>query len=394
MNKKLIYILSLDIGGANTKYSLLYFDFNEYKNNDSISVNALGRYKNLLKYSKKLLYDIEYFPFWLRDRENFQEILETIKSKTLEKIKSHSNEENIDLNVVITTTAELSDAFYTKREGIEYICNNLESVFLKNEIKFITVNGEFISINESKNKYMDISASNWIATSLVFGEREKLGILLDMGSTTLDIIPIKNGIPVTIGKTDVERLLNSELFYSGILRQPIATIIQNVPFRNTMCPISFERFALVADVYLILGLISEEQYTCDTSDDRGKTIEESYARLSRIVCGDPEVISKKEILEMAKYIHESHEKLIMEKIRRAIDYFTRRFITPTSKIRFNITGLGANVILKQALEKIGIEPNQIFFRGLSEKEHTISTAICLGIVYLKKLLIDNKILPG
>ena len=247
----------------------------------------------------------------------------------------------------------------------------------------INVNAEFISVKEALSDYLSVSASNWIATSLVFGERERLGILLDMGTTTLDLIPIKDGQPVTIGKNDVDRLINYELFYSGVLRPPIASIVKNVPFRDTLCPISFERFALMADVYLILGLITKQEYTCDTADGRGKTPHECYARLSRIICGDLNLITEKEIKEIAEYIYKAQKELIQDAIRKAINQFIRRFVIPISKIRFNVTGLGANILLIPALKILNIHENQIFYKGFTEKEHVLSTAICLGIVYLK-----------
>ena len=203
--------------------------------------------------------------------------------KTQKEIKEA---QPVDYDVVITITAELSDAFSTKKEGITLICQQLEDVFNPDYLHLINVNAEFISVKEALSNYLSVSASNWIATSLVFGERERLGILLDMGTTTLDLIPIKDGQPVTIGKNDVDRLVNYELYYTGVLRPPIASIVKKVPFHDTVCPISFERFALMADVYLVLGLITEQEYTCDTADGRGKTPHECYARISRVICGD------------------------------------------------------------------------------------------------------------
>jgi probable H4MPT-linked C1 transfer pathway protein len=227
---------------------------------------------------------------------------------------------------------------------------------------------------------------------MVFGEREKLGILLDMGSTTLDLIPIKDGRPVTIGKTDVDRLLNYELLYTGILRAPIPSIVHSVPLRNTKCPISFERFAIMADVYRILGMITEEDYSCDTADGRGKTLEECYARVSRMVCGDLILITKEEIDEIASYIYQTQKNMVKDSISLAIDQFVRRFVIPTSKIKFNITGLGANIIIIPVLKELYISDRQIVLKGLSKKEHLISSAIFLGVVFIKKLMEDRDII--
>ncbi|MBD3353388.1 MAG: hypothetical protein GF364_18040 [Candidatus Lokiarchaeota archaeon] len=379
------FILSLDIGGANTKVSLLKLDLEEYikKSED----NLISSYKNILSSSTHVYSDIQFFPFWDRKTEDFNHVLKEIKTE-IEKIITDDNNNRLQPNyhVVVTVTAELSDAFYTKKEGIVTICDSLRKVFNESEVRFINVHGNFIKITDAIEDYLSVSASNWVSTSLVLGEREKLGILLDMGSTTLDLIPIKDGIPVTIGKNDVDRLLNYELFYTGILRPPVSTVAYNVPFRNSLCPMSFEEFALMADVYLILGEISEEQYTCDTVDGRGKDLQNCYARLSRIICGDPDMITREELDQIAHDLYIKQKELVKDAITRAIDKFIRRFIVPKSRLRFNITGLGAKILLEPALKELGIKEKQIFICELSEIEHIVSTAICLGVVYLKSLV--------
>ena len=426
MLKKCKFVLSLDIGGANTKSSFLCLDLKTYETESE--PKYVERYKNILKHSHSLFYSTEYFPFWQRKQTQFKKILKNVKKKVEEfllkhiafqypdvktilihnsgkfyekvkdKFKKISSEPEeylpVEINIVITITAELSDAFSTKKEGITIICNQLEEVFNPDFLRIINVDAEFISVQEARSNYLSVSASNWIATSLVFGERERLGILLDMGTTTLDLIPIKDGQPVTIGKNDVDRLLNYELCYTGVLRPPIASISKNVPFRHTLCSISFERFALMADVYVILGLITEQEYTCDTADGRGKSLQECNARLSRIVCGDINLITQDEIQEIAQYLYKVHQEIVQDAIRQATNQFIRRFIIPISKIRFNVTGLGANILLIPALKALDIHENQIFYKSLSEKEHILSTAICLGIVFLKnevqRLIVEQK----
>jgi len=400
------YILSLDIGGANTKISLLYIDYSKYI--EESDEEEILKYKNILAKSEHLISKVEYFPFWQHKQDIFKDILWDIKKNIEKQIKEHYNkilkiksdkeikEESskkisgqleIGLNyfVVITITAELSDAFHTKYEGIKIICNCLESVFKSENTFLIDVNGKFLNIKESLGDYLSVSASNWVATSLVFGEGEKLGILLDMGSTTLDIIPIKDEKPVTIGKNDLDRLLNYELYYTGVLRPPISSIVKEVSFRNTICPISFEYFSNMADVYSILEKITEEQYTCETPDGRPKTKEYCYARLARILCADLDLVTKEELDEVAKYIARAHKELIKDAIYVAIENFIARFRIPLAMIRFNITGLGA-YILEEALLELDVKPRQIYFKGLSDKEHILSTAICLGIVFIKEII--------
>ena len=49
-------------------------------------------------------------------------------------------------------------------------------------------------------------------------------------------------------------------------------------------------------------------------------------------------------------------------------------------------GLGATILLIPALIELDIPEKQIFIKQLSEKEHVVSTAICLGLVFLRNQL--------
>jgi probable H4MPT-linked C1 transfer pathway protein len=392
MNEKFEFILSLDIGGANTKYSLIFLDIQNYLENSNSS--DAKSYKNLLKNCRILIYSTEYFPFWMKQKKEFPKILLKIKKEVETQIFSMFETKSTDISIIATITAELSDAFSTKEEGIKTICDDLAHVFDDSKIRIIDINSNFLTTDQARSNYLKVSASNWVATSLVLGENTSLGILLDMGSTTLDLIPIKDSYPVTTGKNDVDRLLNNELLYTGILRAPLPSIVQSVPLRNSKCPISFERFAIMADVYRILDKISEEQYSCDTADGRGKSKIECYARLSRMLCGDLNLIKMDELDEIANYIYKAQKKLVKESIRLAISQFVRRFVTPVSKIKFNVTGLGANLLLIPSLIELDIPEKQIFIKQFSEKEHVVSTAICLGLVFLKKRLEDMNLITS
>lgn len=65
-------------------------------------------------------------------------------------------------------------------------------------------------------------------------------ILVDIGSTTTDIIPIRNGSEAARGKYDIERLNTGELVYTGMLRTNVATIVDRVPIDDKWYRVSSE----------------------------------------------------------------------------------------------------------------------------------------------------------
>ena len=75
-----------------------------------------------------------------------------------------------------------------------------------------------------KNNPLALAAANWIATAPLAAHIYPDCVLIDIGSTTTDIIPIKNGKECARGRTDLERLGTGELVYTGALRTNVATI--------------------------------------------------------------------------------------------------------------------------------------------------------------------------
>ena len=150
---------------------------------------------------------------------------------------------------------------------------------------------------------LSVAAANWAATGWLVAQQVKDCVVVDVGSTSASIIPIVDGQVVAKGKTDFDKLLCGELVYTGSLRTNVAAIVHSIPVKGGVAGVSSELFALSADVHLVLGNISERQYSCETADRRGKTLPEALARIARIVCADTEMLSQEEIIDIAKYIY-------------------------------------------------------------------------------------------
>lgn len=262
------------------------------------------------------------------------------------------NLDSIDY-IAITITAELSDAFQTKKEGIITIINALEKIFDKDKMKFITNNCKFIGYETAKSEYSSIAAANWASSALLLANFISECILIDAGSTTIDIIPILNSIPVPDGRDDISRLMNHELIYTGGLRATIPSITHHVPYKGNKIRISFEKFALVSDIHRILNNISEEEYFNDTADNRTKTIENCYARLSRVICMDIESISRADLDLIANFIYQKQLDLITREIKAFMENLTMRFKEFNHNPKFVITGLSADFLIRKPLQDLG-----------------------------------------
>ena len=207
--------------------------------------------------------------------------------------------------VALTTTAELVDAFGTKREGVLHVLDAARSALAGRDLRVMTTDGELIAFEEARAAPLRCAAANWMATALLIARSSPDAILVDCGGTTTDVIPIAGGSVLARGRTDVERLLCGELVYTGALRTNVAAIVSHVPIGGQRCPVSSELFAISADAHLLRGSLTPEECTCTFPDGRGASLPEARARLARVVCADPEQLGEGDIEAIAAAVEEA-----------------------------------------------------------------------------------------
>jgi probable H4MPT-linked C1 transfer pathway protein len=266
--------LAIDIGGANTKAARL----------DGALLRTLSRP----------------FEVW-RDRHGLATVLREIAA-----------EAGPAEAVAITMTAELSDAFRTKRDGVAFVLDAAEDAL--GSLSVLTTAGELVSLRAARARPLDVAAANWVATALAVARQHPDALLIDVGSTTADIVPVAGGRVAASGRNDLERLLAGELVYTGVLRTDLAAIAPRVPVAGGWCPVASERFAISADVHVVLGRL--DAYDCPTPDGRPGTVEFARERIARLVCADAEQLDTGEIDAIAAFLYGEQLRQIEEAARR------------------------------------------------------------------------------
>jgi probable H4MPT-linked C1 transfer pathway protein len=317
----LVSVLGFDIGGANTKAAL---------------INAEKGVVHSVEVS------VRYFPIW-KEPEKLTSVLIELKQKLIK--------DKIDA-VGVTMTAELADAYQTKREGVHNILGCAKKAFADLPIYVLTTEAELISIQAAEKNPLAVAAANWAATGWLTAQHLKDVVVVDVGSTSTSIIPIVNAKLAAKGKTDLDKLMCGELVYTGSLRTNVATIVQSIPLKGGVASVASELFALSGDVHLVLGHISETEYTSETADGRGKSVSEAIARLTRVVCADTEMLNQKETQAMAEYIYQQQ----INQIAAGLTQVYKHTKTLTSKrVPVVVTGLGKNFLAWKAAQKIGAD---------------------------------------
>ncbi len=210
-------------------------------------------------------------------------------------------------SIAVTMTGELADCYATKAEGVAAILDAVEQAKGRRRICVYLCDGRFVQAKTARAETLLAGASNWHVLAAFAGRycEGEQALLIDIGSTTCDLIPIDRSGPCASGKTDPERLAAGELVYTGVQRSPICAVVRQLHWRGKPCPVAQEFFATTQDAYLLLDELPEEPENFDTADGRSCTKANAHARLARSICADTTMFSMADAKRAAQTIRKS-----------------------------------------------------------------------------------------
>jgi (4-(4-[2-(gamma-L-glutamylamino)ethyl]phenoxymethyl)furan-2-yl)methanamine synthase len=263
--------------------------------------------------------------------------------------------------LAVTMTGELCDCFETKRHGVNAILDAVESasqaLTKRPTIKVWRTDGRFASLAEARATPLLAAAANWLALATFAGRfvPEGPALVIDVGSTTTDVVPLFAGKPIPRGRTDPERLKCGELVYTGVRRTPLCALLGPA--------VAAELFATTLDVYVILDQMPEDVADNATADGRPAMKEAARARLARMLCADPDSFGPDEAKELACQARGRQLAIL----RNAIERVSTSFPGPVQTVivsgageflaRMAINDLGGGLIPRvvSLSEKLGAE---------------------------------------
>jgi hypothetical protein len=233
----------------------------------------------------------------------------------------------------VTMTAELSQMFRTKRDGVRFVLDAVEAAFPSSVVAVFGVGGSFLSPGDARDRPLAVAAANWAATARIVARDHPDALLVDIGTTSTDLIPIVAGAVVAAGRTDPARLASGELVYTGAVRTPAEAMAADVPFGAARAGVSAEGFALAGDVHVWRGDLHPIEYTWPTPDGRPATREFAGERLARAICADREMLDERDITDIADALASAQ----VDRIAGAIGRVIARHRSITTAV---VTGLG------------------------------------------------------
>jgi probable H4MPT-linked C1 transfer pathway protein len=277
------------------------------------------------------------------------------ESKSLAAAIAKAIDESPEFHAVaVTMTGELADCFETRAEGVACILDQVTRVFPAPLVHTYCVDGQFRSPSQAAREPWITAASNWHA--LANWSRKLLppadppsnpthGVLVDIGSTTIDVICISTLGVLTRSKTDSDRLKRRELIYTGIERSNLSGLLRKVPLHGKPCPVINEQFATTKDAYLWLGYLEDQPHDTDTADGKAATKNAARYRLARLVGEDGSTLADSDIDAIAQCALDKQTKLLKRSLEKVLSPLENH-----NPVEHLICSGHGGFLLRQALE--------------------------------------------
>jgi (4-(4-[2-(gamma-L-glutamylamino)ethyl]phenoxymethyl)furan-2-yl)methanamine synthase len=200
----------------------------------------------------------------------------------------------------VTMTGEMVDLFANRADGVQRIAAVLARTLPAP--RFFAGDAPWSGAPEAAARWNHIASANWLATArhtaLALGARE--GVLVDIGSTTTDLIAFRDGRVPTTSRSDAQRLAHSELVYHGVVRTPLCALARRIRWRGEELNVVNELFATTADIYRVAGELDAAHDQHPSADNTAKDLPHTRARLARMIGLDACDGSELEWLDFAR----------------------------------------------------------------------------------------------
>ncbi len=215
-----------------------------------------------------------------------------------------------ELNAV-TMTGELADIFESRDEGVRRIIATTRAKMPASRVLVYAGRDGMLAPERALDHADTVASANWRASAELAAAKMGDALLVDMGSSTTDIVPLVRGRVAAVGHSDFQRLSESELVYTGLARTPLMALAGSVPFMGKQVGVMAEHFATSADAHRLAGSLPEGADLLPAADGGGKTDEDSARRIARMVGCDLDDAGMAAWRELAEFfIARQEEKLL------------------------------------------------------------------------------------
>ncbi len=219
----------------------------------------------------------------------------------------------------ITMTAELADIFPNRQAGVDCLIN-ICAAQLGKKIQFYSSQQGLLELDQARTNSLSIASANWHGTTAYVCTKIASGLLIDVGSTTTDIIPFHDQQLQNRGNDDHDRLQFDELIYTGVLRTALMSLTRHAPFNGQWQSLAAEHFATTADIYRLLNKLKQDDDLTDSADGKLKDASHSISRLARVLGTDADRFGTQQWIRLAQYFAETQCQLLTHAVLRVLSF--------------------------------------------------------------------------
>lgn len=217
----------------------------------------------------------------------------------------------------VTMTGEMVDLFADREQGVLAISAALARS-LEGPLRFFAGDAGWRREAELPAHWADVASANWLATArhaaIVIGT----GLLVDIGSTTTDLVAFSKGRVPTASRTDAQRLATGELVYHGVVRTPLCAVAHRIDWRGQSHNVMNEFFATSADVYRLTGELDPAHDLHPGADNAAKDADATCQRLARMIGLDRRDASPDDWLAFARSWRALQVKVLGAEMQRVM----------------------------------------------------------------------------
>ena len=218
----------------------------------------------------------------------------------------------------VTMTGELVDLFDDRASGVKAIIGAMRRRLPDEQLRIYAGPKGFLDPEAAARAAELVASANWMATGEFVARRVSAGLLVDLGSTTTDLVPFGNGRVNARGYSDHQRLEQEELVYTGAVRTPLMSLARRVPFAGAWVSLMAEHFATTADIYRLIGELPDHADLHASADGREKTVAASTGRVARMVGTDARAADLSAWRRLAGYLAEQQLRAVADACERIV----------------------------------------------------------------------------
>jgi len=192
-----------------------------------------------------------------------------------------------DARHAATMTGEMVDLFDDRAAGVQRIGAVLAEALAPAPVALWAGAAGWCAAGDAARRWADVASANWLATAthaaLQTDDGGAGGVLVDIGSTTTDLIAFRAGRVLTGSRGDADRLATGELVYHGVVRTPLCALAQRIGWGRRTLNVMNELFATTADVYRLTGELSPDDDQQPAADGGAKDETGTCRRLARMI---------------------------------------------------------------------------------------------------------------